>query len=105
MRFKPSDLYCSRTARLKKKHPNHSEFNFWQKVFLLEEFFCGAGGVGVVPGLVDPFAGRGVPLVPTGCPGQFVAKRGDQIIERPSDYRVVVHAHVDVDQADGVAHA
>lgn len=54
----------------------------------------------------DGCAERRVPLVVAAGPGQHRVDGGDgghQVVHRPADDRVVVHAHVDVDHADCVA--
>lgn len=44
-----------------------------------------------------------VPRIVTRRPGQLRGERGEEIVDRPANYGVVVHAHVDVDEADRVA--
>lgn len=57
----------------------------------------------IVPNTRDRPAIDGVPAVVALGPRQLALERGDQVVERPADDRVVVHAHVDVDQADRVS--
>lgn len=45
----------------------------------------------------------GVPLVVAARPRQLVLEGGDQIVDGPADDGVVVHAHVDVQEAYRVA--
>lgn len=41
-----------------------------------------------------------IPFIITWCPWQFIGKWCIQIVNRPSNYRIVIHSHVDVNQAD-----
>lgn len=74
---------------------------------LLKELFSRRGGVGVDLRGRDGHAQRRVPLVVAAGPRQHGVdgrQRRHQVVHRPADDGVVVHAHVDVDHADGVAH-
>ena len=70
-----------------------------------EVLFGGAAGVGAVGGGSDQSAAVGVPRVAARGPRQLAAERRHEVINGPADDGVVVHAHVHVDYANGVAHS
>lgn len=73
---------------------------------LLKELLSRRGGIRIDLWGSDRCAERRVPLVVAAGPGQHGVDGGDgghQVVHRPADDRVVVHAHVDVDHADCVA--
>lgn len=70
--------------------------------YLLEELSRWARGP-VVPRVQNIRAVYCVPLVVAGHPWQLGGERCEQIVHGPADDGVVVHPHVDVNKADGVA--
>lgn len=69
---------------------------------LLEELFGRRRGVDACH-VVHLGAVVRIPRIVAGRPGQFVGEGGEEVIHSPSDYGVVVHAHVDVDKANRIA--
>lgn len=46
-----------------------------------------------------------VPGVVAGGPGQLLAEARHEVVDCPANDSIVVHPHVDVQQADGVPHS
>ena len=78
------------------------------KGVLLKELLSRRGSIGISLWCGDRGTQGGVPLVVAAGPGQHGVDGGDgrdQVVHRPPDDGVVVHAHVNVDHADCVADA
>lgn len=61
------------------------------------------GGIGQVDTLMHGATEIGVPAVGAAGPGQFGGEGGEKIVKGPGNDRVVVHAHVQVDETDCVS--
>jgi hypothetical protein len=46
-----------------------------------------------------------VPRIAATCPWKFRAEGGEKVVDGPSDDGVIVHAHINVYQADSITHS
>ena len=71
---------------------------------LLEIFFGRTVGYSAIRRRSDQGAAVGVPGVAARSPRKVRGERGEEVVNGPADDGVVVHAHVQVDDADCIAH-
>lgn len=82
--------------------------SLWMRVKekdVLKIFLGGTADECAVVDGADQRATVGVPRVVARRPRQFGRERGNKIIDSPADDCVIVHAHVEVDDANCVSHS